>query len=110
LPLVLGLPLTWLILWLASLLPAFGHTLVWPATAVAALWVYHDAREHELVRYERVFPLDPVGAALAVLIAAPFSFPWFLRLRWKALRGDLTESRGPSRAKFILLGVAPWVE
>jgi hypothetical protein len=71
--------------------------------AAWALWAASDSKTHGLKRFERVFPLEPRALFFTVLLVWPIALPWYFRLKDKALLGLLTEPRGPSRTKYVLL-------
>jgi hypothetical protein len=104
-PLYLGIPLTILILAVASSIRIGRFTFEWVAAAAAALWAVHQSRKYQLQRFERVFPLEPLPLGVTVLFLFPVTFPWFLRLRYKALRGRLPLRKGPSKLRLVLIGV-----
>lgn len=89
-PLILGVPFTaFLALVVAWMSNRFGMELYWALAAASGVWAWLDSRRHRLERYERVFPLEPRAAGFAVALAWPVAFPWYLRLRHKALSGRL---------------------
>lgn len=83
-----------------------GVELWLPMIVLTALWAARDARRLDMRRYERVFPLDPLALGLAVLLAWPVSFPWYLRLRRRARRGALEVRTRPSRLRYVVLGIS----
>jgi hypothetical protein len=89
-PLILGIPFTaclaLLVAWLSN---RFGMELYWALAAASGIWAWLDSRRHGLQRYERIFPLEPRAAGFAVALAWPVAFPWYLRLRHRALTGRL---------------------
>ncbi len=102
-PLYLGIPLTILILAVASQARIGNLTMEWVAAACAGLWSAAQSRKYLLQRFERVFPLEPLALGITVTLLFPFAFPWFLRLRHRALRGRLPLRTGPSRLRVVLL-------
>jgi hypothetical protein len=83
-----------------------GHDLYWPMTIGWGLWAAADARTHDMKRYERVFPLDPLALFLAVVVLFPVALPWYLRLKNRAVLGLLAEPTRPSRARWVIVGGA----
>ncbi len=102
-PLYLGIPFTILILVVASQARIGNITLEWVAAALAGLWSARQSRKYMLQRFERVFPLEPLALGITVTLLFPFAFPWFLRLRHRALRGRLPLRTRPSRLRIVLL-------
>ena len=102
-PLYLGIPFTILILVVASQARIGNITLEWVAAALAGLWSAMQSRKYMLQRFERVFPLEPLALGITVTLLFPFAFPWFLRLRHRALRGRLPLRTRPSRLRIVLL-------
>ena len=104
-PLYLGIPFTILILVAANSISFGRYSLEWVAAAVGAAWAVSQSRKYRLERFERVFPLEPLPLGVTVLFLFPVTFPWFLRLRYKALRGRLPLRTAPSRVRLFLIGV-----
>lgn len=102
-PLYFGIPFTLLILIVASQMRIGNITLEWVAAALAGLWSAMQSRKYMLQRFERVFPLEPLALGLTVTLLFPIAFPWFLRLRYRALRGRLPLRTRPSRLRIVLL-------
>lgn len=96
--------LSWVACWELSSLT--GLNLYVPMALAWALWAAVYSKRRELVRYERVFPLEPIALFVSILLAWPFALPWFLRLERKARLGQLQPSPRPSRTKYVLLAVA----
>jgi hypothetical protein len=89
--------------WLSSIV---GFDLYWLLVAACALWAAADSRAHGFKRFERVFPLEPTALFFTMLVLWPIAFPWYLNLKNKALQGLLKEPTRPSRAKYVLVGLA----
>lgn len=107
-PLILGVPLTALLaILVAGLSNRFGLDLYWVLAGVSGLWAWRDSRRHGLQRFERTFPLEPRAAGFSVALAWPVAFPWYLRLRYRALTGRLTApvARRSYRGLLITLGI-----
>lgn len=104
-PLYLGIPLTILIMVVAGNLKVGSVTFEWAAALGGALWAAWQSRKYQLERFERVFPLEPLPLGITVLFLFPLTFPWFLRLRHKALRGRLPLRTRPSRIRLVLIGI-----
>lgn len=104
-PLYLGVPLTILILVVANSITIGRFSFEWVAAAAGAAWAVSQSRKYRLERFERVFPLEPLPLGVTVLFLFPVTFPWFLRLRYKALRGRLPLRTAPSRVRLVLIGV-----
>jgi hypothetical protein len=104
-PLYLGVPFTILILVVANSISIGRFSLEWVAAAAGAAWAVSQSRKYRLERFERVFPLEPLPLGVTVLFLFPVTFPWFLRLRYKALRGRLPLRTAPSRVRLVLIGV-----
>ena len=90
-------------LWLSGIV---GIDLYWPMVALWGAWAAIDARRHDLKRYERVFPLEPWALLVAVTVMWPVTLPWYLRLRHRVLTGRLKAPLRPSRARYVLVGLA----
>lgn len=104
-PLYLGIPFTIAIIVLAGSIRVGRFTLEWAAALAGALWAVWQSRRYQLERFERVFPLEPLPLGVTVFFLFPFTFPWFLRLRHKALRGRLPLRTRPSRLRLALIGI-----
>lgn len=107
-PLVLGLPFTaFLAIAVAALSNRLGLDLYWALAGLSGLWAWRDSQRHDLQRFERTFPLEPRAAGFAVALAWPVAFPWYLRLRHRALTGRLMAppTRRSFRGPLIALGI-----
>jgi hypothetical protein len=104
-PLYLGIPFTILIVAVAASIQVGSVSFEWLAAAGGAIWAVCQSRKYQLARFERLFPLEPLPLGITVLLHFPFTFPWFLRLRHRALRGQLPLRTGPSRLRLVLVGV-----
>lgn len=104
-PLYLGVPFTILLLVVAGNLRIGNVSLEWAAALGGALWAVWQSRKYQLERFERVFPLEPLPLGITVFFVFPLTFPWFLRLRYKALRGRLPLRTRPSRLRLALIVV-----
>lgn len=105
-PLYLGIPLTILILVVSSQVTVGRFTMTWLAALLAGVWSASQSKKYMLQRFERVFPLEPLALGISVTLLFPVAFPWFLRLRHKALRGRLPLRTRPSRLRIALIVVA----
>jgi hypothetical protein len=105
-PLILGIPFTvflaMLVAWLSNRL---GLDLYWALVAASGVWAWLDSRRHRLERYERIFPLEPLAAGFSVALAWPVAFPWYLRLRHRALTGRLDATGGRRRHTGLVLAL-----
>jgi hypothetical protein len=107
-PLILGLPFTAILaIAVAALSNRFGLDLYWALAGLSGLWAWRDSQRHDLQRFERTFPLEPRAVGFAVALAWPVAFPWYLRLRHRALTGQLTShaARRSFRGPLIVLGL-----
>ncbi len=107
-PLILGIPFTaFLAIAVAALSNRFGLDLYWVLAGLSGLWAWRDSAEHGLQRFERIFPLEPRAAGFSVALAWPVAFPWYLRLRYRALSGRITDPppRRRVRGPLIALGI-----
>lgn len=108
-PLLLGIPFTaCLAIAVAALSNRLGVDLYWVLAGLCGLWAWRDSQRHDLQRYERTFPLEPRAAGFAVALAWPVAFPWYLRLRHRALTGklDAHPARRRYRGLLVALGLA----
>lgn len=105
-PLYLGIPFTIFLMAIAASLHVGRMSFEWVVALGGALWAAWQSRRHGLQQFERVFPLEPLALGATVLFLFPVTFPWFLRLRHKALRGRLPVRTRPSRLRLALLIVA----
>jgi hypothetical protein len=82
---------------LGGLSHALGVGLAWPAALVAGALAARDAHRIEAHRFQAAttFPLKFAGTFLAVLLALPVALPWYLRLRYQIVRGQLPERTKP---------------
>jgi hypothetical protein len=99
-PLRLGIPFSIVLLSLTAVPPAAVGRYVYAAlTVMSALWVAVESRRLCLHRYKATMGLDPLAAAVVMLLAWPMAFPLFLRLRYRVgrqrqpLRGPAGRSR-----------------
>jgi hypothetical protein len=90
-------------LWLSGVV---GIDLYWPMTALWGAWAAIDAKRRDMRRYERVFPLEPWALLVAVTVMWPVALPWYLRLRHRVRTGRLAVPLRPSRARYVLVGLA----
>jgi hypothetical protein len=107
-PLILGIPFTaFLAIAVAALSNRFGLDLYWVLAGLSGLWAWRDSQRHDLQRFERTFPLEARAAGFSVALAWPVAFPWYLRLRHRALTGRLTAhpARRSVRGPLIGLGI-----
>jgi hypothetical protein len=107
-PLILGIPFTgFLAVAVAALSNRFGLDLYWVLAGLSGLWAWRDSARHGLQRFERIFPLEPRAAGFSVALAWPVAFPWYLRLRHRALSGQITNPpvRRGFRGPLIALGL-----
>ena len=95
---------SWFLAW--GLSSAVGLDLYWVVAGLWGWWAAADSQSHDLRRFERVFPLEPMPLFLAILLLFPVALPWYFRLKDRALSGKLTEPVKPSRAKWVLVGIA----
>ena len=107
-PLILGIPFTALLaIAVAALSNRFGLDLYWVLAGLSGLWAWRDSTRLGLQRFERIFPLEPRAAGFSVALAWPVAFPWYLRLRHRALSGRITTPpvRRRLRGPLIALGL-----
>lgn len=104
-PLYLGIPFTILLMLLAASLHVGRMSFEWAVALGGALWAAWQARKYRLEQFERLFPLEPLPLGVTVFFLFPITFPWFLRLRYKALRGRLPLRTRPSRLRLVLIGL-----
>jgi hypothetical protein len=92
---------TWLAVLGVSALVLFN--VYWAAALGWALWAQADTRAHDLQRYERVFPLEPVALFFTMLFAWPVALPCYFHIKDQVLEGRRSLSTGRSRAKYAFL-------
>lgn len=98
-PLILGIPFTaFLAIAVAALSNRYGLDLYWVLAGLSGLWAWRDSKRHDLQQFERIFPLEPRAAGFSVALAWPVAFPWYLRLRHRALSGRFAHP--PMRRRF----------
>ena len=90
-------------LWISGMV---GIDLYWPMAALWGAWAAIDAKRRDMRRYERVFPLEPWALLVAVTVMWPVALPWYLRLRHRVRTGRLKAPLRPSRARYVLVGLA----
>jgi hypothetical protein len=103
-----AIPLTILLLaatsYVSGILPFNAYYVLVGATAI---WAAYDSHRLGIQRFDSSLALPPVGVLIALAVLWPFTFPAYLKLRYRIQHGDIGPrvSRGPKLGWLIFGGV-----